>query len=115
VSFEALRTGAVIRFPYLWAREAAQGETEGRKFRPAAAVGVRVPKPDGEDVLFLFPLRARILVDDEPPSGLEPSLVPRNWCKVARFAAGQPATMSADTRPMLKRIMVRSPTLSGRA
>jgi hypothetical protein len=39
VSFDALRTGAVVRYPYLWAREAAQGETDGRKFRPAA-VGV---------------------------------------------------------------------------
>jgi hypothetical protein len=58
VSFDALRTGAVIRFPYLWARQAAQGETEGRKFRPVA-VGVRIPKPSGEDVLFLFPITSR--------------------------------------------------------
>jgi hypothetical protein len=58
VSFEALRTGAVIRFPYLWAREAGQGETEGRKFRPAA-VGVRIPKPKGEDLLFLFPITSQ--------------------------------------------------------
>lgn len=61
--FEALRTGAVIRFPYLWVREAAQGETEGRKPRPTA-VGVRVPKPDGGDILFLFPITSR-----EPPRG----------------------------------------------
>ena len=58
MSFEALRTGAVIRFPYLWAREAAAGETEGRKFRPAA-VGVRIAKPKGEDVLVLFPLTSQ--------------------------------------------------------
>jgi hypothetical protein len=58
VSFEALRTGAVIRFPYLWSREAAEGETEGRKFRPAA-VGVRIPKPRGEDVLVLFPITSQ--------------------------------------------------------
>ena len=56
--FEELRTGAVIRFPYLWAREAAHGETEGRKFRPAA-VGVRIPKPKGEDVLLLFPITSK--------------------------------------------------------
>jgi hypothetical protein len=55
VSFEALRTGAVIRFPYLWAREAAHGETEGRKFRPAA-VGVRIAKQKSEDLLILFPI-----------------------------------------------------------
>ena len=58
MSFEALRTGAVIRFPYLWAREAARGETEGRKFRPVA-VGVRIPKPNGEDVLMLFPITSQ--------------------------------------------------------
>jgi hypothetical protein len=55
VSFEELRTGAVIRYPYLWAREAGEGETEGRKYRPIA-VGVRIKKPKGEDVLVLFPI-----------------------------------------------------------
>lgn len=59
----ALRTGAVIRFPYLWAREAADGETEGRKFRPVT-VGVRIPKPKGEDVLVLFPITSQ-----QPASG----------------------------------------------
>ncbi len=58
MSFAGLRTGAVIRFPYLWAREAAQGETEGRKPRPTA-VGVRIPKPKGEDVLVLFPITSQ--------------------------------------------------------
>jgi hypothetical protein len=58
VSFKALRTGAVIRFPYLWLREAAQGETEGRKHRPVA-VGVRAAKPSGDDVLFLFPITSQ--------------------------------------------------------
>lgn len=55
---DALQTGAVIRFPYLWAREAAAGETEGRKFRPVA-VGVRIPKPGGADVLILFPITSQ--------------------------------------------------------
>ena len=58
MSFELLRTGAVIRYPYLWAREAARGETEGRKLRPIA-VGVRVPKPHGNDVLVLFPITSQ--------------------------------------------------------
>lgn len=61
MSFEALRTGAVVRFPYLWAREAAKGEIEGRKFRPVA-VGVRIPQPKGDDVVFLFPITS------QPPS-----------------------------------------------
>ena len=58
MSFDALRTGAVFRYPYLWAREALQGETEGRKFRPVA-VGVRIPKLDGEDALVLFPITSQ--------------------------------------------------------
>ncbi|TDR93825.1 hypothetical protein [Enterovirga rhinocerotis] len=54
MSFDALKTGAVVRYPYLWAREQAAGESEGRKKRPAA-VGLRIPRPDG-DLLALFPI-----------------------------------------------------------
>jgi len=58
VSFDALRTGVVIRYPYLWAREAGRGEAEGRKSRPSA-VGVRLARPNGEDVLLLFPITSK--------------------------------------------------------
>ena len=58
MTLAALRSGAVIRFPYLWAREAAQGETGGRKFRPVA-VGVRIPKLKDEDLLVLFPITSQ--------------------------------------------------------
>jgi hypothetical protein len=61
VSLDALRTGCVIRYPYLWVREAVRGETEGRKPRPVA-VGVRIVRPKGEDVLVLFPITS------QPPS-----------------------------------------------
>ena len=57
MSFDKLLSGTVIRYPYLWAREALKGETEGRKSRPAA-VGVRVARPDG-DVLLLFPITSK--------------------------------------------------------
>lgn len=30
--------GAVLRYPYLWARQAGRGETEGRKTRPCAVI-----------------------------------------------------------------------------
>ncbi len=70
MSFEALRTGAVIRYPYLWAREASHGETEGRKFRPGA-VGVRIPKAGGEDALVLFPITSQ-----QPAKGRFASEVP---------------------------------------
>ena len=61
MSLEQLRTGCVIRFPYLWVRQAERGETEGRKSRPVA-VGVRIIRPKGEDVLVLFPITS------QPPS-----------------------------------------------
>lgn len=52
-------------------REAGQGETEGRKYRPVA-VGVRITRIEG-DMLFLFPITTK-----EPESG--------------RFSAEIPAT-----------------------
>jgi hypothetical protein len=54
MSFSAIQTACVIRYPYLWAREAARGETEGRKHRPVV-VGVRLLRPNG-DALLLFPI-----------------------------------------------------------
>ena len=55
MSFDHIRTGAVIRYPYLWAREAEKGETGGRKLRPAV-VGVRLPRVDDADIILLFPI-----------------------------------------------------------
>ena len=51
------QTAAVIRYPYLWHREAGKGETEGRKERPVA-VGVRIARADGDLVLF-FPITTK--------------------------------------------------------
>jgi hypothetical protein len=62
LSFDRIQTASVIRFPYLWARQAAEGETEGRKDRPVA-VGARIARPHGEDLLVLFPITSR------PPQG----------------------------------------------
>jgi len=58
VSFEDIQSGCVIRFPYLWSRQAAKGETEGRKHRPAA-VGFRLVRSNGEDLLVLFPITSQ--------------------------------------------------------
>jgi hypothetical protein len=58
VSLDELHSGCVIRFPYLWVREAERGESEGRKPRPVA-VGVRIARPKGEDVLVLFPITSQ--------------------------------------------------------
>ncbi|GKX35222.1 MAG: hypothetical protein MnENMB40S_28400 [Rhizobiaceae bacterium MnEN-MB40S] len=62
MSFDSLETGSVIRYPYLWVRQAVTGELEGRKSRPVA-VGVRVPRADG-DLLILLPITTK-----EPMSG----------------------------------------------
>lgn len=71
MSFEDIQTASVIRYPYLWVREADQGETEGRKARPVA-VGVRLQRIEG-DLLLLFPITTK-----QPEGG--------------RFAAEIPAT-----------------------
>lgn len=55
--FDSIRTGSVIRYPYLWAREAHSGETEGRKARPIV-VGLRLPRPAG-DLLVLLPITTK--------------------------------------------------------
>lgn len=60
--FEGIQTASVIRYPYLWAREARKGETEGRKDRPVA-VGVRLKRAGG-DALLLFPITSQ-----EPAAG----------------------------------------------
>ncbi|ABS70191.1 hypothetical protein [Xanthobacter sp. VNH20] len=57
MSFDDIQTATVIRYPYLWARQARAGETEGRKDRPVA-VGVRIVRPDGDLVLF-FPITTK--------------------------------------------------------
>ena len=35
---DAPRAGDVLRYPYLWARQSTNGETEGRKPRPCAVI-----------------------------------------------------------------------------
>lgn len=58
MSYEDIQSGSVIRFAYLWSREAARGETEGRKPRPTA-VGFRLRRPKGQDLLVLFPITSQ--------------------------------------------------------
>jgi hypothetical protein len=58
LSFAALVTGAVIRYPFLWNTEAERGETEGRKQRPTV-VGFRIPRQPGADLLLLFPITSK--------------------------------------------------------
>ena len=69
MSCDDIQTASVIRYPYLWARESNRGETEGRKDRPVA-VGVRVPRADG-DLLLLLPITTK-----EPQSNRFVSEIP---------------------------------------
>lgn len=57
MSYVDIQTAVVIRYPYLWARQARAGETEGRKDRPVT-VGVRIARPEGDLVLF-FPITSK--------------------------------------------------------
>ena len=40
--FDNLRSACVLRYPYLWARQADRGETEGRKPRPVAGAALKL-------------------------------------------------------------------------
>jgi hypothetical protein len=51
VSLDDLRTGSVIRFPYLWVREAERGETEDRK--PSFYLGPEPPLGRFSKAFFL--------------------------------------------------------------
>jgi hypothetical protein len=62
MAFADIVTGAVIRYPYLWLREARRGETEGRKDRPVA-VAVRMRQKSGRDVILVFPITSKMPSD----------------------------------------------------
>ena len=91
MSFERILTGAVIRYPYLWAREAHDGETEGRKDRPVA-VGLRLARVNG-DLIILFPITSRepetarfsaeLPAIEKRRAGLDPTL--RLWLILDEF------------------------------
>jgi hypothetical protein len=98
VSLDQLRTGCIIRFPYLWVREAERGETEGRKHRPAA-VGVRISRPKGEDFLVLFPITSQPPSPDrfavEIPEMESVGLVSTQRCVSGSFLTNTIRTLSA--------------------
>ncbi|MGQ0565782.1 MAG: hypothetical protein ACT4OK_12020 [Gemmobacter sp.] len=54
------RPGDIWRYPYLWDRQARQGETEGRKDRPAAIVAA---VHDAQGTLYL----ALLAITTKPP------------------------------------------------
>lgn len=91
MGFETLQTGVVISYPFLWVREAAAGETEGRKPRPTA-VALRLARPSGDAVVLLPittqpPARERDAVEipetEKQRAGLEISV--RCWIILDEF------------------------------
>lgn len=63
MSFEDIQNGSVIRYPFLWSREAEAGEIEGRKKRPTV-VALRTNDEESQvEVLYLFPITS------QPPAG----------------------------------------------
>lgn len=60
--------GDVWVYPYLWSREAAKGETEGRKSRPVA-VALLIRSPEGEQEILFVPITSQ--PSDGHPFALE--------------------------------------------
>jgi hypothetical protein len=63
--------GLVIRYSYLWAREAAQGYEEGTKERPAAVVLVVAQPATGAPRVYVVPI-----THSEPERGVEALEIP---------------------------------------
>lgn len=58
MSFDAIQTGSIIDYPYLWRRESEDGETEGRKSR-RTVIGLRISSRTGSDELILLPITSK--------------------------------------------------------
>jgi hypothetical protein len=67
---DAPYAGCVLRYPYLWARQAGRGETEGRKTRPCAVIlALRTDKGQTE-------LRLCAVTTQPPQKGVQAVEVP---------------------------------------
>jgi len=106
MSFDDIRTGAIVSYPYLWEWQAGDGETEGRKERPTA-VGIRMQRSSG-DVLVLFAITTKapsperwaveIPVTEKRRAGLDASL--RQWIMLDEAnedIVGRSYYLTADT------------------
>ena len=65
---EDLKPGTVIRYPYLWSWQEAQGETEGRKSRPVCMVYSQRDPSKGITHLFL------LAISSTPPLATQDAL-----------------------------------------
>lgn len=72
MTFPAPKPGLVLRYNYLWATDAARGQEEGGKDRPAAAV-VMVVRREGADDFRVFALP---ITHSPPASGVDALEIP---------------------------------------
>lgn len=75
----ALKVGDILRFNYLWAREAVAGEETGRKPRPVCLIVKTAADPAN---LFLLPLTSK-----QPTHERAALLVPEMECRRAGLQA----------------------------
>lgn len=76
-------TGSVIRYPYLWVRQAASGETEGRKDRPCC-LAIRVER-EGLHHLILLAISSKPPASDQ--SAIEIPDIERRRGGLSRYPA----------------------------
>ncbi|WP_119271900.1 hypothetical protein [Taklimakanibacter deserti] len=71
------KTGLVIRYSYLWAREHDRGEESGRKDRPVC-VQIIVLRRSGKEAVLLFPITSH-----EPHASTQALLLPETEARRA--------------------------------
>jgi len=84
VTLPAPQPGLVIRYSYLWAREAAQGREEGAKERPAAVVLVVAEPAAGAPAVYVLPI-----THARPEEGVEAIEIPPAVARKAGLDAAQ--------------------------
>ena len=87
---DATHAGAVLRYPYLWARQAGRGETEGRKTRPCAVI-LALQTANGQTELRLCAVTTQ-----PPPTGTHAVEVPEIERRRAGLDGGMPLWVIVD-------------------
>lgn len=85
MSIEPPPRGSIIIYPYLWLRQAASGETEGRKDRPCCLLLAVKDQGTGEHHMML------LAISSQPPSAdqraIEIPAIERRRAGLSRYPA----------------------------
>jgi hypothetical protein len=84
------RTGDVWRYPFVWSREAQDGETEGRKDRPCV-VPIVVTAGDGGSFVYFLPITTQ-----PPRKGQNAVEVPQTELRRAGLDTDGPSWVMLD-------------------